>query len=51
MRPHMLMVIIYLFISLVMTACGGGGGGTASETPDEGSSNWDELVWDRDSWG
>lgn len=35
-----------LALLMILVACGGGGAGAA----DEGSSNWDEMIWDRDSW-
>jgi hypothetical protein len=26
------------------------GGGTPPEVEPQGSSNWDEMVWDKDNW-
>lgn len=48
--------VAFLLVSL-LGACGGGGGGGSGSggggsgpPPGGGSSNWDELVWDQDSW-
>ena len=37
-------LVAVLFFATLLTGCGGSGSG------DEGSSNWDEMVWDRDNW-
>jgi len=45
-------VIAVLIASLLLTACGGGGGGdSAPPPPPANNSNWDGLVWDKDTWG
>lgn len=39
---------LYVIITLLLlSGCGGGGSGTP---PPEGSSNWDEMIWDNDDW-
>jgi hypothetical protein len=45
-------VLLFLSILVSLAACGGGGGGGggATSTTPAGSSNWDSLMWDADSW-
>lgn len=38
-------LITVLTMTLLLPACSGGGGGN-----DNGSSNWDEMKWDKDKW-
>jgi hypothetical protein len=40
-----------LLASLLLSACGGGGGGGTTPPPPANNSNWDGLVWDKDTWG
>lgn len=41
-------VAVFAVVGLLSIAgCGGSGGD--DDTP-SGSSNWDEMVWDQDSW-
>ncbi len=42
-RMLMLFALPALLALLLLPSCGGGGDGP------EGSSNWDEMVWDTDS--
>ncbi len=39
-------VLLLAFVA-VLAGCGGGGGDGGAQ----GSSNWDEMVWDQDNWG
>lgn len=52
-------LLIVMAFLLSLAGCGGGGGGSSDDdstttddttTPDEGSSNWDQMVWDQDDW-
>ena len=48
------LLIILLFLS-ALNACGGGGKGGSEDSGNvnqqpTGSSNWDEMRWDRDNW-
>jgi len=47
--------LLICFLVSVISSCGGGGEGV-SETNfmrpiQQGSSNWDAMVWDADNWG
>lgn len=50
MSKKILTLMMFILVSLAGTACGGGDS-AAPQTPEQGSSNWDELVWDQDNWG
>ena len=39
-------------LALCMSACGGAGGsGGETGQPDGGNPQWNEMVWNRGSWG
>jgi hypothetical protein len=46
LRKLLLFLMAFGMLVTLMAACGGGGGGGGGD----GSSNWDELVWDQDDW-
>ena len=54
-RRAMSLSRIFLFLTalVLLTACDGGSGGGrggGGDAEPKGSSNWDEMVWDRENW-
>jgi len=47
-----LATLVPVLAIFLLAACGGGGGGGANNNANASptGSNWDQLVWDRDSW-
>lgn len=48
-RPCLRLTAIVLVLALV--GCSGGGGGSSDDASQPGSSQWDDMRWDRDDWG
>jgi len=42
-------LVALLLLLGALASCGGSSKSNAKTTP-QGSSNWDELVWDQDAW-
>ncbi len=40
--------ILFTFCAVLLAACGGGGN---NPNPSVGSSNWDQMIWDTNTWG
>ncbi len=43
--------LLITLATLVFSACSGGGSSAPAQQPaQQGSGDWDQLVWDQDNW-